>query len=272
MPEPDPDAEILLEAMARAGLDSAYVAWDDPGVQWSAYDLLVLRSCWNYHLHFQAFRDWLERVESHVEVKNPPETIRWNMDKSYLRDLEKAGVKCVPTLFVRQGEAVCLRDKCSEKGWGQIVVKPTISAGSWMTQMFDCRDAEAQTFLDEILSNRPAMVQPYLESVNSVGERSVMVIGSQATHVVVKKPRFHGSDESVSEAIEPTDFEREIVKEFREMPQCRQTLYMRVDLICDANHNWCLSELELIEPSLFLEQNPAAAESFADEIKKTVSW
>jgi len=264
--EPDPDALLLLAGCHQAKLDATFVAWDDPSIDWGVYDVLVLRSCWNYYENPGAFLDWLQRIEDSTKVWNSPEIIRWNIDKKYLNDLYERGIPVVPTEYIEQGQIVNLQTVCEKRGWTKIVVKPTISAGSWNTRVFESgSDQSAREFLIALYSDRGAMIQPYLESVISVGERSVISIGGKATHVVIKRPRLAGADESVSEAVEPTFAEQVLLTRCLE-PIADQILYARLDLIQDNAGDWIVSELELIEPSLYFLQSPQALQAFVTKL------
>lgn len=262
LPEPDPDAEMLLNASQKAGLSAVFTPWDGSSFDASQFDLLVLRSCWNYHYDPAHFRQWLAKIEGTVAVLNHPDTVRWNMEKTYLRDLEAAGLPVVPTTYVARGADLDLSSYTS-----RFIVKPTISAGSWNTRVFEPGDAEASEFLSFITRERGAMVQPFLSSVRTVGERSIMAIEGEPTHVVVKKPRFAGEDENVELGSPPSELERSLMEKALSCLSDRP-LYARLDLIQDHNEKWLVSELELIEPSLFFLQKPEAADQFAAAISR----
>lgn len=270
LPEPDPDAELLLSRSKQHGLEARFIAWDGEPKPLDNVDLLVLRSCWNYHYSPDKFRDWLKSIESIVPVLNPPDLVRWNMDKHYLSDLESSDVPIVPTVFVKDSTNGPIADLCREQGWKRVVVKPTISAGSWKTRVFDHDDPDADDFLNAVTTDRDAMIQPFLPSVSSVGERSVMCIAGEVTHVVVKKPRLDGDEESVALGSAPSEAEKALLS--RALSSLPATpLYARLDLIQDERGEWLVSELELIEPSLFFLQWPDAADRFVRAVATTVA-
>ena len=266
LPEPDVDEAVLLKACTAAGLEYGLLAWDGDEAH-SGFDLLVLRSCWNYHIDIAAFLGWLSSVESDIPVFNPPDIVRWNADKHYLADLSAKGVPTVPTNWVGRGTGMSVAQAASELNVEKVVVKPTVSAASWKTKAFTSDGfAAAELFLSGILTDRDAMVQPFLGSVETIGERSVVWIDGEVTHAIIKKPRFSGEEESVSEAVEPTDHERELFAKALVGLEDR-LLYARLDLMLDGAGDWRVSELELIEPSLFLSQHPAALAKFVAALK-----
>ena len=108
LPEPDPDAEPLLSALAAAGIQAQVLAWDDPDADWSSARLTVLRSTWNYPLHATEFLHWAERVAGLSDLWNPLPVVRWNFHKSYLVDLQRRGVPVAPTEVVRHGQQASL--------------------------------------------------------------------------------------------------------------------------------------------------------------------
>jgi hypothetical protein len=257
LPEPDVDEPLLQAALTEAGLTWRMVPWDNPGDVRN--HLLVLRSPWDYPWHRNAFLNWLDEAAQVAKILNPPSTIRWNHHKGYLRDLAANGFAVVPTQFCTASEAL---PPAWDLGAERVVIKPCVSAGSWMTRAFGREDPAGFAFAAEIqaLSAQglcgDLMVQPYLESIHTVGERSLIWIDGELTHAIVKSPRFADDHEAVSEAVEPTEDERALVA--RLMMGYAECLYARVDLMQDSAGVWCISELELIEPSLFLKQNPAA--------------
>ena len=256
LPEPDPDQEILLEACRVAGLPVEMAAWDDPDVDWSRFRFAKFHSCWNYYENPVAFLAWMDRASKKTKFWNPTELAWANIEKGYLRELAGAGIPIVPTEFVRRING--FEDQVARIGSDDFVVKPIISAGSYMTQRFH-RDQmeEAKVFAAQILNQRQAMVQPYIESVNHGGEVAVVHIDGELTHCVVKEPRFAGSDESVSVGFQPTpDIAEAAAKVIATITE--PWLYARVDLMKSASGEWLLSELELIEPTLFLAQSEVA--------------
>lgn len=271
LPEADHDQPLFAEALERNGIDWVSVPWDGEQVDLSRLDLLLIRSCWNYHLHHAEFMGWLEKAASKVALLNDMDTVKWNSDKRYLDDLASWGFKTVPTLWVEQGSDQRLSDVLSSSDWRSVVLKPSVSASSYMTGVFhEPLGGEAEEFLARLLERGAAMVQPYLSSVETVGERSVVCIDGVASHVVVKKPRLADGEESVSRGFEPTESEKELATDLLSR-WGGHLLYARIDLMQADTGEWSVSELELIEPSLFLIQWPDAVQVFVDSIKRRVN-
>ncbi|MFO7587694.1 MAG: hypothetical protein R6X22_06430 [Gemmatimonadota bacterium] len=268
LPEPDPDEELLVDALRAEGLDPVLLPWDVPDPEADDCDLCIFRSCWNAHERPDAFLAWLDARVATIRFRNPPAVVRWSFHKRYLLELEREGLPVVPTrLFVRGGSGAGVPD---EAGWEDVVVKPAISASSWRTHRFP-RGArsEAEAFLGALLSERDAMVQPYLPGVEAEGERAVVWIDGSATHVVRKHPRFAGAEECVSRALPLREEEREIAERAVGLVAARfgeRPLYARVDLMPDAEGRPLVSELELIEPSLFLGHDREALRRFVRAI------
>ena len=239
---PDGDPET-----AALGFEAA--VWDDPSVDWSAFDLVVIRSTWDYTVKVDAFLDWAERVPN---LCNDADVVRWNHDKTYLRALHAHGVPCVPT-----------RWDPDDVPHGRWVVKPTISAGARDTISGDRDDAIAHV---ERLraAGRTAMVQPHLSAVDEVGETALVYIGGEHSHAV-RKGAVLGRlrrDDGTYEAdqvspLTPTTAELELAEHVLDtIPFDRRSLlYARVDVIPDDDGDPVLLELELIEPDLFLSQD-----------------
>lgn len=256
LPEPDPDQEPLLAACRDAGLSVEMAAWDDPDVDWSRFRFAKLHSCWNYYEEPVAFGHWVESAASQTTLWNPPRQVQRNLDKHYLGQLERLGIPIVPTQYLNAD--FNLLEALDNVDWERFVIKPTVSAASFMTKRFTRDDIdEAQEFVCEILETREAMVQPYVDSVDRGGEVAAVHIDGELTHCVVKQPRFAGNDESVSVSFQPdvaiADAAQVVMASVK-----GPWLYARVDLMQGEDGRWLLSELELIEPTLFLAQHAPA--------------
>jgi hypothetical protein len=266
LPEPDPDEAPLLEALRAAGHEAEALAWDDPGADPAAYDVVVLRATWNYHLDPDRFLAWAERVDAVTRLVNPLPVVRWNMHKRYLAELAAAGVPVVPTVWLERGQAVTARGLRAETGWDTVVVKPAISAASYETHRLSLGDEDAADgLLRRLSATRDAMVQPYLRSIEKLGERSLVWIDGELTHVVGKRPRFAGGDERAARVSGPTPAERGIVDAALRAWRSR-ALYARIDLLPANDGQPLLSELEMIEPSLFLVESDRAVRRLVDAL------
>ncbi|HEY8378027.1 MAG TPA: hypothetical protein VIK91_16130 [Nannocystis sp.] len=268
-PEPDPDEELLVGAISRAGIQARVLAWDDPAARWDEAALCVLRSTWNYPRQPEAFLAWIDRVAGQTRLYNPREIVRWNVHKGYLLELAKRGVPAVETVLVRRGAAPDLSQLLAERGWARAVVKPAVSAASfctWPVGQAEAKAAQGRFAAD--VSARDTLVQPYMREVEGEGERALVWIDGELTHAVRKRPRFAGEDEAVSEALAIADDEREVAMAALG-PLAGELLYARIDVVRDACGVPRVMELELIEPSLYLLQySPALARMVAAIAKR----
>ncbi len=268
LPEPDPDEALLLEALRGAGHVAELLAWDDPQADPAAFELCVLRSCWNYYRAPMAFRAWIDDAAARSRLVNPSPVAHWNLHKRYLRDLAAAGVPIVPTAWLSSGNAKDLAQILDARRWGDFVLKPAVSAASYRTRRFDGGPnadlAAAERFVGELTAEGDALLQPWLPGFADPGERSLVWIDGEITHAVRKSPRFEGQAEQVCEATpvttEDLDLAGAALARFD-----GELLYARIDVIRDPT-GLLVSELELIEPSLFLAQSPAALARFVAAI------
>lgn len=266
MPEPDPDEDVLMDALATAGVPARLTAWDDPTIRWAEFDAAVLRSPWNYIEHLEDFLAWAKAVDAQTPLLNPYEVIEWNTHKGYLQKLADDGVPVVPTAWLNGNEAVTLATVMADRGWTDVVAKPVVGAGSFLTdRITDPTAPEALGFWRRLCANGEVMVQPYMQSVEEYGERSLIWIDGELTHAIRKSPRLGDDPENVSAALPIADDERALAEEIiADIPQ--QLLYARIDLIRDDAGAPVLAELELVEPSLFLAQSPPALARFVAAI------
>lgn len=268
LPEPDPDEAPLLDALRRAGHDAATLAWDDPDHDPGAFDACVLRATWNYHRRIGPFRDWLHHAAQRTRLINPLETVLWNLHKRYLTDLEHRRIPIVPTAWADRGTPADLAAVRARHAWDKVVIKPAVSGGSRETRVFDLTTAaaEAQQFLDASAAREDTMVQRYMPTVEQGGEVSIICIAGEISHAIEKRPRFAGEEESV-DARPLDDAHRRFARAVLEVCPVPAT-YARVDVMRTDDGGIALSELELIEPSLFFDFGPGSADRMANAIER----
>lgn len=267
LPEPDPDAAPLARALAAEGVDARTVGWDDPSVDWSLPRLTVLRSAWNYPRHHDAFLEWAGRVAQHDRLWNPLSVVRWNSHKSYLLDLASAGVPTVPTLLVAAGSTDSLETLLAGRGWDDVVIKPAVSASSYRTLRVGAANrVPGETHLRALAADGDVLIQPYLLSVEGHGERALIWIDGELTHAVRKTTRWQGDDENVSaSSVEIVGEEADLARRALAVVD-GPILYGRVDVARGPGGAPVVMELELVEPSLYFSQGPAALDRFVAAI------
>jgi len=268
------DDRPLLAELWNLGIKAEPAVWDDPSVDWGSYEAAVIRSTWDYHLSPAAFYAWLSRLEAlGTKLWNPAAVVRANVDKSYLKGLEAAGVSVVPTIWVPRREPARLDELLRSRGWTDAVVKPVISAGAFRTRRAKLGDPAGQDALDEALAHCDAMVQPFLPEITTEGEWSFVFLGGTYSHAVLKTPR--AGDFRVQEDHGGRAARREpppgLLVQARDAaiagPQ--PWLYARVDGV-RRGAELIVVEVELIEPSLYLSHAPSAARKLAEAIKARI--
>ncbi|MEQ1513701.1 MAG: hypothetical protein ABL934_13620 [Lysobacteraceae bacterium] len=282
----DQDMPLLIDACEGLGLRAEVRAWDDFTVSWARYDAVVLRSAWDYHARLPEFLRWCERVDRVARLLNPLPTVRWNTDKHYLADLEAAGIPVVPTRFVEPDAdpLPALQAFLGEfPDAAEYVVKPAVSVGSRDTQRYRRKqEFAAANHIGGLLdTGRSAMVQPYLDAVDTDGETALLYFDGRFSHALRKAallrpnepPLDHLRLPNAIAAREPDADELQVAEAVLDVLRARgdgQPLYARIDLIRDSRGQPRLLELELTEPSLFLTSVPAAAERFVEVLQRTL--
>lgn len=268
----DVDDRLLLEPLARLGVTAEPAVWNDPAVDWARLDAVVLRSTWDYPERLDAFLAWVNAVP---HLLNAPPIVRWNVDKHYLLEMAGAGIPIVPTRIAEPGQSPAGRGWAPD--WPEVVVKPTVSAGSRDTARFANDDTRLAALVGRIhAAGRAVMLQPYQPAVDTEGETSLIFIDGAFSHAIRKGPLLP-PDGSVTAALfapeeitarVATPEEQSLGRRVLEQVVARfgVPLYARVDLLPGP----LLIEVELVEPSLFLEHAPGAAERFARAIATAV--
>jgi len=271
----DDDLPPLLDALRARGHVAEAVAWDDPTVSWSRFDLVLLRSTWNYTECPVEFLAWCESVAGSTRLLNPPDLVRWNTDKRYLADLASKGVPVIPAHFLAPGD-----DPASFPTHAEFVVKPCIGAGSRDTQRYTAPNraaavAHAKRLLD---AGRHVLVQPYLDAVDTAGETALLFFAGRFSHAIRKGPLLQRDGAATAalfapEAItprEPSSAEIDVAHRALAAIPGGAPLYARVDLLPSADGPQLL-ELELTEPSLFFDHAPGSAERFVAAIESKLA-
>lgn len=278
LPELDPDDRRLVAPLRALGIEPVPAVWDDPEVDWTGFDLVVLRSSWDYPPRRAEFVSWAARVP---RLANPAAVVTWNTDKRYLLELAVADLPVVPTSWLAAG------DSWRPPESGQWVVKPSVGVGSKSCGRYRLADPVHRRLAIAHVSRlqragQLVMVQPYLPAVDSYGETGLLFLAHPGrgelgySHAVRKGPMLAGPDRETHELYLPEQI-TERVPSAAELALARRVLaevpggperllYARVDLIPGSDGRPLLVELELAEPSLFLGHEPSAAPRLAAAI------
>ncbi len=270
---PDPDAPLLLAALGVQGIEAEERRWDDPSAVWDDYDLVVVRSTWDYTSRREDFLAWARSVP---RLENPYETLVYSSDKHYLGDLAGRGLAVVPSRFVDVGAPPTF----PWPGDGDVVVKPAVGAGSKDAARYRREEADAAVAHVARLHarGRDALVQPYVDSVDTEGERALVFVDGVFTHALVKAALLNVGERDRDflfrrEQMSLADFDAEAVgfaARVLEAAGAGDLLYARVDLVRSGG-TWAVLELELVEPSLFLTHCEPAASALAAAIARRVA-
>lgn len=256
----------VLEAYREAlsGIDAELFdqPWSEPVTE--AFDLIVPLVAWGYHNAPDDFRAAMTALEG-KRVFNPPEIVSWNVDKRYLRDLAEAGVRIIPTLFVDQVTDTEVARARADFGQKALVLKPVVSAGAKNTLVWEgdrLTDADAPP-------EGVAMIQPFMPAIQSEGEWSLLYFAGQFSHAVLKTPksgdfRSQPDYEANLRTLEAPAAARALADAAIDFIGRDRLLYARVDMVRAADDGFCLMELELIEPDLYLTYDLEASMRFKD--------
>ncbi len=279
MPATFTDDHVLVAELQERGAEAEIEPWDRPGVEWGSFDLVVLRSPWDYSRRRDEFLAWCDSVGPRLH--NPAEVVRWNSDKTYLGDLGADGLAVVETAYVSPNAPLPDIDR-------QVVVKPTISAGARDTGRFGAdRADDALALIREIQSqDKTAMVQPYQASVDTHGETACVFFRGEFSHVLRKRAVLQPDEVApvrddrvgAAEVMYSPDLVVPGTADDDELALARDVLtavkrrfgtdllYARVDMLRDDAGAPVLLELEAVEPNLYFNQVPEAAARLADAI------
>jgi len=268
MPVPDPESHLLVTALHDRGIEGALRPWDD-STAWASVPLVVVRSPWDYSGVRDEFLAWARSVGEVTRLVNAVEVLEWNSHKSYLLDLERAGVPIIATTLVPRGTSDADQASVLARHVAEVVIKPAVSVGAIGALRAASDSRIAADHLSALLADGDVLVQPLAVSVLEEGESSLIYFGGEFSHAIRKIPA--AGDYRVQEhlggsvvAHQPTSDEFD-VGEAALAAAPASTSYARVDLV-RVGDDPAVMELELIEPQLFLPHDPAAAGRFAEHI------
>lgn len=267
---------LLTASLESRGLKVHRTHWDNPDFDWSQTRFAVFRTTWDYFDRFAEFSTWLDKVVQKTHLLNPIALIRWNMDKHYLADLDRQGIRIPPTVFIDKGEQRSLAMLIQASGWKEVVIKPAVGGAGRHTYRLRLQDAEQyEAIFGELIAKEAMLLQEFLENVPLRGEITLMLFGGKYSHSVLKKAKagdFRVQDDFGGTVQDYKPSQSEITFAEKVMELCHPTpLYGRVDLVWDNQDQLCVSELELIEPELWMRNAPASAELFAEAIAAYVT-
>ncbi len=265
---------LVADCLEARGVKVDNVSWRSPTVNWDDYEMVIIRSPWDYQQAADEFMTVLEAIDASTAVLwNSIDVVRWNVRKTYLQELHDRGITIVPTQFVQNPTESQIRGMFEILESDQIVIKPVIGANAndtfWLRP--DSSASELQQ-IESLYSGRLALLQPFIPSVIEYGETSLVFFDGEHSHSVLKTPMagdFRVQEEHGSRiqfiAPDPAliEFSRRALER---IPQ--RILYGRVDLVTLPNGEPAVMELELIEPSLYLSYDADSAARFADAIQR----
>ena len=265
----------LIAFLQHKNLNVTAVSWNNPDINWKQFDLIVLKSPWDYHDHIDAFLSWIRTLQNEgIQVLNPPETILWNSDKKYLTEIAEAQLPVIPSVLLEKGTAPDWGTYFHHWNTDKIVVKPCVSAGAKNTVLLPIADIEARCAeLKVLIAAEDFLVQPYLKEVEQ-GEWSLLFFGGTFSHAILKTPKDgdfrvqHSHGGSFSQAALDHTFIQKAgayVEKF-----AKGSLYVRVDGII-KDDEFYLMELEMIEPYLYLDEADGAFDRYYDALMKLIS-
>jgi glutathione synthase/RimK-type ligase-like ATP-grasp enzyme len=260
------DDHPLVDALARRSVEAVPAVWDDPTIDWAAFDACVIRNTWDYTWRLDEFLGWADRLPT--KLFNPPAILRWNAHKAYLAELAARGVCVVPTEIVRAGAPLDLAQLGAARGWREVVVKPCVSAGARDTVRVLAAGGQAAV---EPLRDRDLLVQPYQPVVEAEGEHSLIFIDGELGHAIRKNPQLTaaGPGEGAEPLVTPAADELATARSVLDAVG-QPLLYARVDLVRSSEGLPQLMELEAFEPRLFLGVHLPTADQLADAILRRI--
>lgn len=258
--------QLLIPAFAQHNIEAKPVIWEDKSIHWSDFDYLIFRNTWDYYEKQEAFNSWLNQIQTlGIKTLNPIEIIQQNKHKFYLKDLQNLGVKIIPTQFIDITKQLNIKEIIPSE-WTKTVIKPAFSAGSYLTELFNAKDADTiSEKYKNIAAEKELLLQKFMPEIQTLGETSFIFFNKKFSHCVNKKPaendfriqvQFGGKYTLIHPTQELVEQAQKIINIFNS-----NLLYARVDTIIIENQIH-LMEVECIEPDLYFQLEKNSIEKF----------
>ncbi|MCF2949091.1 hypothetical protein L0668_13295 [Paraglaciecola aquimarina] len=261
--------QMLIEPLKQYGWLAEEVSWRNRRIDWSVFDVVIIRSTWDYQQFCEEFLTCLREIDaSSAQLENSLKVVEWNISKAYLKDLQNQGVSIVPTLWFESFDYAKITSGFEHFSTQEMVIKPLISANADFTYRFT-RDSLVglNNELSDVFSDREFMLQPFLPGIIDEGEYSLFYFDGNYSHAILKKPKsgdFRVQEEHGGqlETIQATEDMLTVARHsLAALPD--DVLYARVDII-RHKHEFVVIEIELIEPSLYFNMDPESPQCFVD--------
>ncbi|MEQ6120270.1 hypothetical protein [Reichenbachiella sp. MALMAid0571] len=268
--------QLVADALTTKGLRVWRTNWDNPDFDWSTTRYILFRTTWDYFNRFDEFKVWLESVSKKTKLINSENIIKWNIDKFYLEDLSKKGIRIPPTVFIKPKDKRTLSELITSTGWQEVILKPAISGGARHTYRMKANETDQyESIYQKLIKSESMLLQEFQHQIIKKGEVAFMVFGGKYSHSILKKGKegdFRVQDDFGGTVHDYEANPEEIAFAEKVVAACTfQPVYARVDVLWDNNDQPCLSELELIEPELWFRNHRPAAKSMANALVEYIS-
>ena len=259
--------QLILPLLSEREMMTIACVWDDESINWSEYDLVIIRSIWDYHLNFERFQVWLNHLENlNISVLNNVEVLRENSHKFYLQRLMDEDCSVIPTQFISAGTSL----ESIEPKWDKAVIKPAISASSYRTELFEFSQWNhiVEKF-SKWTKSTDFLIQKFIPEIQSFGELSIIFFNRKYSHTIIKRAKanefrvqseYGGKSELYHPSYSVIESASNVLSKFN-----GPILYARIDGTI-INDQFVLMEAELVEPELFMHLAPGSREQFVNSI------
>lgn len=266
---------LLKEALEQLGYVVHRANWDDEHFDWTSTNYIFFRTTWDYFDRYGEFAPWLEDVCTKTKLINPKELIYWSLDKHYLQDLDRSGIKIPNTIFIEPGDQRLLNEVIATLDWKEFILKPAISGAARHTYRFTKDKAvDHEAVFSDLISNESMLIQEFQKNILTKGEVAFMVFGGKFSHAVLKTAKegdFRVQDDfgGTIEIYQPNQMEIAFVE--KAFAACNPLpIYARIDVIWDNDDELCIGEIELIEPELWFRLDEQSADRCALATKEYI--
>jgi glutathione synthase/RimK-type ligase-like ATP-grasp enzyme len=265
--------DLIQTALEALGYKVWRTHWDQPTFDWSTTQSVLFRTTWDYFNRFEEFFAWLNQVKTQTQLINTFDLLHWNIDKHYLKDLSEKGIRIVPTYFIETGSSESLADLIAQTKWQDVILKPAVSGTARHTYKIQSEQISAhESIFRQLIAKESMLIQPFLKNITTKGEVALVLFGGKFSHAILKKAKdgdfrvqddFGGSVSDYEASPEEIEFAEKTIAACPTLP-----IYARVDVIWNDDNALCVSEVECIEPELWMRKCADAPKLFAKSLQE----
>lgn len=266
------DHQLLIEPLKRHGFSPQPIVWDNKNTNWDNFDIIVIASAWGYYKKVEEYLELIVKIDKlNIPLWNPPNVIKWNVNKKYLLELKEKGASIVPTLLVTNKSSIKkIGEEILKNNWKEIILKPVFGGGGYNVLRGNINSFNIiKSYIQKFSLTSDIIIQPLMKEVIDEGEYSFIFIGGEYSHTIISIQSSRTLNvvrkySTIKKVTPPKELIKQATDIYNLLPST--LLYARIDAV-NINGKLCLMEAEINEPRLYFGMHPQSIEKFIQHLQ-----